>query len=217
MFQLILQRKLGRVVEEESGEKEEEEEVERDALVTVTDKSSKLSLDRTNDDQLSNTELEALPKASKSPKHEKVGREASHKIQALVERSTPPEKRKVMRVSSGSGTRLGLGSKVSSLSRQGSAENGAKRLSKAKLRVSTSFDYQHKRTSLAVYRTVSTGYETEEEGNMYYSISRPEWGFDQIAMESDNESELDFFDAKGTYIYVCMYRGTYLYYTVALI
>lgn len=185
------------MAEEEDGEKqEEEEEGEREAV--VTDKSTKPSLDvsRTDDDQPSKPMLEALPKPSKTPKHEKVGREASHKSQASVAYSTPPEERKVVTVSSGA--QLGLGSKVSSLSRQGS-ESGIKKLSKTKLIVSTSTDYQHKRTSLAVYKTVSTGYETEEEGNVYYSISRPEWGFDQIAMESDDESDLEFFDAKGTY------------------
>ena len=189
-FQLILQRKLGRVTEDE---KQEEDNREREAV--VTDDSSKTSLDesRTNDEQPSNPVPEAAPKTSRAPKHEKVGREASRKSLSSVEFSTSFGDKRVGSFSSG--TRSRVGSKIS-LSRQGS-ESGTKRLSQANLKVSTSFDYQHKRTSLAVYRTVSMGYETEDEGNVYYSVSRPEWGFDQIAMDSDSESDLEYFDAKG--------------------
>ena len=60
-----------------------------------------------------------------------------------------------------------------------------------------SFDAQRRKASMTVLSTMSTGYESDDEGNVYYSTSRPEWGFDQIAMQSDSDSDLEFFDAKG--------------------
>lgn len=199
-----MQRKLGRVVAEEGEEEQGGEKVEEEGEpeTVAAEESSKLTNEpsRTSDNLTPNSLPETAPKSNRAPKHTKVSRAASHKSQVSVDYNTPPEEIRVgsfRRVRSG--TRPVVGSKVNSLSRQGSG-GGAKRVSEPNLRVGGSLDLQRRKSNLSVHRSVSAGYETDDEGNMYYSTSRPEWGFDQIAMHSDDDSDLEFFDAKGAVV-----------------
>lgn len=129
-----------------------------------------------------------------------VGHSASLKSQTSGENgySTPTGGRRVgsfRRVhSGGSKTNPKLGAQ----SRQGSNAS-LRKGSEGVLRVGSggSVDAHRSKGSVSLFRTVSTGYETDDEGNVYYSTSRPGWGFDQIAMQSDSDSDLEFFDAKG--------------------
>lgn len=96
-----------------------------------------------------------------------------------------------------SGTRPG--SKAGSHAQQQSVDGaavGKRNSSDPSFKVGGSLDVPRRQSSLSVFRSTSLGYE-DDDGNVYYSTARPEWGFDQIAMESDSESDLEFFDAKG--------------------
>ena len=142
-----------------------------------------------------------MGQSTRTPKHAKVSREASLKSQNSMDNgySTPPGERMV-----GSFKRVRSGTRPGSMtgnhSRQ-SSDISVRKTSDGNLLMGSSLEVQRRKSSLTVYRTISTGYETEDEGNIYYSTSRPEWGFDQIAMQSDSDSDLEFFDAKGTCIH----------------
>ena len=194
----------------EDEDKVEEEEGETSSGSAQPSKPS-LEQTRTNSDgPTPNSSLETQPvqpiaeqsttttSATRTPKHSKLIKAASLISQSSGDNgySTPPRERRVgsiRRVRSGGRSNP----KIGTHSRQGS-DISVRKGSEGVLRVgSGSLDVQRRKSSLSMFRTVSTGYETEDEGNVYYSTSRPEWGFDQIAMQSDSDSDLEFFDAKG--------------------
>ena len=183
---------------DEVEQKEEETQAQQETVATVEPPAHSVEQKRGSDDKSGQTTISLLEGATLTPKHSKLSKKTSLISQNSGENgySTPPGERRLV---GGSFRRVRSGGKrpvsmVTSHSLQ-SSESGSRKGSEANLRLGGSLDTR--KTSLTVYRTVSIGYETEDEGNVYYSTSRPGWGFDQIAMDSDSDSELEFFDAKG--------------------
>ena len=189
-LQLILQRKLGRVVEEEV--EEESDKQEQEVSVSVESKREAGSVSQTSSLSTPNSALEA---STRTAKHQKVTRETSQKSQASGNASP-----RDIRVGSFRRVRSGTrpSSKTSSHTHQQSTDSAGvgKSISFEPGFSTGTLDIPRRHSSLSVFRSTSLGYE-DDEGNVYYSSARPEWGFDQIAMESDSESDLEFFDAKG--------------------
>lgn len=207
--QLILQRKLGLAVEEENTVEEEPEKEEEDGEKEAPTDSSRLKQSRTDSDTPTpNSSLEApsvglasSTSSSRTAKHSKLTKAVSLRSQGSGDNgyNTPTggERRvgSFRRVLSGTrpNTKIGPHSHQGSDSSMGKGSSGGRILRVG----SGSLDAQRRKASMTVLRTVSMGYESDDEGNVYYSTSRPEWGFDQIAMQSDSDSDLEFFDAKG--------------------
>lgn len=199
--QLILQKKLGRVVED--GAAEEPQGKQEQEATAVGESSNHIVESNTPGKDKTvitpNSLLEATAQqTTKTSSHAKLTKKMSLRSQSSFDKSSYNTSPRETRIGSfrrvKSGTRPS--SKVASLSRQGS-DSSSRKSSDPNLRVSSSLDIQQKRSSLTVFRTMSTGYVSDDEGHVYYSTSRPEWGFDQIAMDTDSDSDLEFFDAKG--------------------
>ena len=198
------------MVEDENTVEEEPEEEEAEREKETSDggaESSKPALKQTRTDSdtppTPTSSLEAPPMgqttSSRAAKHSKLTKAASLRSQSSGDNgyNTPigGERRvgSIRRVRSN--TRPN--SKIGAHSRQGS-DISTRKASDGILRVgSGSLDAQRRKGSMTMFRTTSMGYESDDEGNVYYSTARPEWGFDQIAMQSDSDSDLEFFDAKG--------------------
>jgi hypothetical protein len=192
------------VEEEPEGEEEnkgEKEESSKPELVKQTRTDS--------DTPTPNSSVEAPPvgpttstASSRAAKHSKLIKAASLRSQSSGDNGYNTPTGGDRRVGSFRRVRSGTrpNSKIGAHSHPGSDNSMRKGPADDRiLRVGSggSFDAQRRKASMTVLQTVSMGYESDDEGNMYYSTPRPEWGFDQIAMHSDSDSDLEFFDAKG--------------------
>ena len=188
-----------------------EEEPEEKGDKEISTESSRPGLKQTRTDSdtpTPNSSLEAptvghstSTASSRATKHSKLTKAASLRSQSSGDNGYNTPTGGERRVGSFRRVRSGTrpNSKIGAHSRQGSDISMRKGSSDGRiLRVgSGTFDAQRRKASMTMLRTVSIGYESDDEGNVYYSTSRPEWGFDQIAMQSDSDSDLEFFDAKG--------------------
>ena len=199
------------MLEDENTVKEEPEEEGEEKVTSTESPRPGLKQGRTDSDTPTpNSSLEARsviahasssPTSSRAAKHSKLSKAASLRSQSSGDNGYNTPTGGERRVGSFRRVRSGArpNSKMAAHSHQGSDINMRKGSSDDRImRVgSGSFDAQRRKASMTVLRTVSIGYESDDEGNVYYSTSRPEWGFDQIAMQSDSDSDLEFFDAKG--------------------
>ena len=177
LLQFILQKKLGRIPPDAVYKDEEEEETGggSDPMAEGDTMSAVLA-----DDEMS---LDSVDPAAKSPEH------APATAQALLDSERSKD----------TGRRTHTFSVKSRHSVTKYTHSRRQSESSVKIICKTGSDPLLKSKSLEVRLQSSRSYESDEE-SMY--STRPEWAFDQIAMLSD-ESDSEFFDAKGVCVHVC--------------
>lgn len=184
--QLILQQKLGRVPQAlPEGEEEEEDVIPEEALVEAG-RGGGLQMEATGSSISSSVEERLGERAIKN--EQKQTKKNSLTMQSSIEGGHQWERRissRRLKRDRGSvrSTRSGTAMRrISSGNTDGPRKGSGTEIG----------ELPHSQAGSLLHMSQ---YHDSDDESMY--STRPEWGLDQIAMPSDSDSELEFFDAKG--------------------